>query len=271
MFVALPVFINVSSAEVRVVTNAEPQSVFCGENRNIAVQFRNLSNTLAEVNLHTRVYQASSASAAVVSEAPWKKLQILPGQTVFDSARVSFPSVRGETLFLVQWLDGTNLIIGTTPVWVYPPEILKELKTLANERTIGLLDPSGQLKSVFTKAQIEFTDLEDSGFEHFDGALAIVSSLRAKDELLHNLASQVALAARKGTAVIWITPVRRASRKLTPSFYTVPEGKGGVVVVKPELVVDLQGNPRSQMNLIELARLALHPEPAKLPGLENDD
>ena len=36
--------------------------------------------------------------------------------------------------------------------------------------------------------------------------------------------------------------------KIWPSFYTVPENTNAVVMVHPELVADLPGNPQSQLN-----------------------
>ena len=51
------------------------------------------------------------------------------------------------------------------------------------------------------------------------------------------------------------------------SFYTVPEGKGTVVVAQASLTQRLPESPEDQLNLIQFARLALHPKPAHLPYL----
>jgi hypothetical protein len=47
----------------------------------------------------------------------------------------------------------------------------------------------------------------------------------------------------------------------------VPEAKGVVVVVQPDLVADFSENPKSQLNLIYFCKLALHPAPWALPNL----
>ena len=43
-----------------------------------------------------------------VGEAAWKRLQVLPRQTVLESAQLNFPPVNAETLFLIQWIASSN-------------------------------------------------------------------------------------------------------------------------------------------------------------------
>jgi hypothetical protein len=71
--------------------------------------------------------------------------------------------------------------------------------------------------------------------------------------------------AKKGAAVVWIQPPPEKRDKLTPSFYSVPESTNAVVVVQPELVANLPDNPQAQLNLIYFCKLALQPEPFRLP------
>jgi hypothetical protein len=45
----------------------------------------------------------------------------------------------------------------------------------------------------------------------------------------------------------------------------VLEGKAAVVIVQADVIANLPENPQAQLNLIQFARLALHPAPPRLP------
>jgi hypothetical protein len=79
------------------------------------------------------------------------------------------------------------------------------------------------------------------------------------------LAGHVKALALKGAGVVWIQPPPEQREHLKPSFCTVLEAKGAVVVAQAGLVASLTDNPEAQLNLIQLARFALHPEPLRLP------
>jgi hypothetical protein len=215
--------------------------------------------------LRTRLYQASSATAAPLGETPWKKLTVLAGQTVLESAVLAFPPVKAETRFLVQWLDGTNKVIGVTEVLVYPPDLLKDLKPIADEAPIGVVDPQNQLKPLLKASAVEYQDLEDSGLEAYSGKLAIVGPFQSRAQMREDLPDRVKALALKGVALVWIQPPPEKRQNLQPSFYTLLEGKGAVVISQADLITSLAESPQAQLHLIQLARLALHPEPARLP------
>jgi hypothetical protein len=83
----------VAYGQLELVTNKEAQCVFAGDTRNISVMFHNPGGQGFNDEIRARIFQTSSATAAQLSEAPWKKLQVLPGQTVLESAQLGFPSV----------------------------------------------------------------------------------------------------------------------------------------------------------------------------------
>jgi hypothetical protein len=270
---ALPVLLlatlDVTAAPdpLEVLADNETQYTFTGEGRQISVRFRNPSASPVTTDLHTRLHQASSATTAPLGEAPWKKLTVLPGQTVLEAAAMTFPPVKAETRFLVQWLDGTNQVIGVTEVLGYPPDLLKELKPLAGDDPLGVLDPQNQLKPLLKAAAVEFQDLEDTGLENYHGKLAIIGPFQSRGQMRENLPNSLKALARKGVAVVWLQPPPEKRQELKPTFYTALEGKGAVVVVQAELVADLAEKPQAQLNLIQVARLALHPEPLQLPQM----
>ena len=260
-------------AQVQLVPDRDPQRVFVGEARQIATVWHNDGNLLYEGEIHARILQTSPATAVQVSEAPWKKLQVLPQQTILESASMDFSAVKAETRFLVQWLENTNHVIGRTEVWVYPTNLLAELKPLAGDEPLGVFDPLNQLKPLLKNLKIDFVNLENSDLENFSGKLAVIGPFQSKVQMRDGLAKQIQALAKKGVALVWLqpppepSPSRRAREKLQPSFYSVLENTNVVVVVQPDLVADLPDNPQSQLNLIFFCKLALHPQPLALTDL----
>jgi hypothetical protein len=255
-------------AQLQVLPDKEPQRVFAGDGRRIAVLFHNAGGSLVTANLRTRLYQTSSATAVLLNEAPWKKLEVLPGQTVIESTPLTFPAVKAETRFAVQWVEGTNKLAGTTEVLVYPPDLLKDLKPLVGEEPLGVFDPHNQLKSLLKAAAVEFQDLEDTGLENYHRKLAIIGPFQSKAQMPVEAGDKIKKMATSGVAVVWMQPPPEKRQELKPSFYTVPEGKGSVVVVQADLIANLPENPQAQLSLIHFARLAVHPEPPRLPYLQ---
>lgn len=255
-------------AQLEVVPDALPQAVFFGDARPIRATFRNADAKPVDIEARVKIFQTSSATAGCVSESSWKKLQVLAGQTVIESASLKLSAVKAETRFVVQWLENTNKVIGTTDVLVYPTNLLEELKLLiGDEESLGVFDPSGQLKPLLKKAKVGFVDLGDAALENYRGKLAIFGPFQSKAQMQEDLPPRIQTIARKGVAVVWLRPPLEKHDKLQPSFYSVLENQIATVVVQPDLVANLAENPRSQLNLVYFCKLALHPEPAQLPDL----
>lgn len=252
-------------AQLQLVPDNEPQRVFAGEARQVATVWHNGGYQMFASEIRARILQTSSATAVQVSEAPWKKLQVLPLQTVLESAQLDFPAVKAETKFLVQWLENTNRVIGKTEVLVYPTNLLADLKLLAGDEALGIFDPQNQLKPLLKNLKLSFTDLENSGLEYFSGRLAIIGPFQSQAKMREGLAGQIQSLAKKGVAIVWIQPPPEKRNKLAPSFYSVPESTNTVVLVQPELVANLADKPQAQLNLIYFCKLALQPEPLRLP------
>lgn len=261
-FVAIPAFPGTNPA---LVEQAAPQRVFGGGQRPISVMWNNHSDSEVNAAISTRLYQASSSTAVLLREASWKTLQILAGQTVAETAILDLPAVRAETHFLVQWLQASNIVSGTTEILVYPTNQLEELGRLADGGRVGVFDPQNRLKPLLRALPVDFADLEANDSKAFSGRLAIFGPFDAKSEVRQELPSVIETLANRGVSVVWILPA--AESMLKPSFYPVPMGKGVVLVAQSELVAQLEQRPQSQLNLIELCRQALHPKPFTLPLL----
>jgi hypothetical protein len=259
----------VARAQLEIITNPAPQCLFFGTAKTISATFHNPGDQDFRNEISTRIYQASSATAAPLAERPWKELHVLPRQTVLESARLDFPPVKAETRFVVQWLENSNHVIGRTEVLVYPANLLDELKLMVDESelNLGLLDPHHHLKPALQHSAIKFVDLEETEMDAFSGKLAIVSQIQPDDPEWRGLSGRIARLAQKETRVIWIQLPPPKRDKIWPSFFIVPENTNAVVMVHPGLVADLPDNPQAQLNLIYFCRIALNPRPVTLPDL----
>jgi hypothetical protein len=253
-----------TAATVTLVAQAEPQKLFGGGQRPVSVMWRNFGDRTANVPIFTRLYQTSSSTAIPLSETNWKTLEILAGQTVLETAMLDLPAVRAETRFLVQWLQASNIVLGNTEVWIYPTNQLDELRVLADGTPLGIFDPHNRLKPLLHAVNVDFADIETIGSREFSGHLAIFGPFESKVEVREELPTVIESLARRGVSVVWIFPALEPMLK--PSFYLVPIGKGVVVVAAHYLSARLDQRPESQLNLVELCRLALHPKPFSLPS-----
>lgn len=261
---------SVASAQSRLLLESAPQCVFSGQARSIATVWHNPGEAISEAEIRARLLQTSSATAARLEDKFWKKLEMLPGQTVLETAPVDFPVVNSETTFLIQWLTDTNLVSGQTEVLVYPTNLLSELKLLLHGEMVGVLDANGVLKPSLKQNGVGFLDLEEMALEDFSGKLAIIGPFQSKAQMREGLAQTIQRIARKGVAVVWIQPPPDSKDEIKPSFYLVPEGKGAVVVVQSDFIANFSENPKSQLNLIHFCKLALHPAPLPLPDFSSE-
>lgn len=266
IFLLVP--LNISRASLlELVHVTEPTCVFFGPGRAISLTLRNTGEQEYAGAIRARIFQTTSSTAVSLGESAPRTLRVLSGQTVLETTAVDFPAVRAETKFLLQWLEGSNHVLGTTEVWVYPTNLLTELGRLAKQEPIGVFDPLNQLKPLLRSASAEVTDLENGEIEQFSGKLAIFGPFGSPEPAPDQFAERIRAMWKRDIAVVWVRPPAPKPASLQPSFYSVPEKQAAVVVVQPMLVSDLPSNPLAQLNLIELCKLALHPRPPELPGL----
>lgn len=247
----------VTFGQLEVQPQDEPQGIFGGDSRLVSVTFHNPSAKDLETEIHVRLFQASSATAVLVEDLPWKKLRVLGGQRVIESARLPILAVKGETRFVAQWVEASGRIIGKTDLLAYPSDLLGALKPVLADDPIGLWDPEDELKTFLKSKGLNCVDMEDSGLETFHGRLAIISPSRSKS-LDSDFRAKVKGLARSGVAVVWLQPALPPNQ-LTPSFYAVQEGTGRLVMAQHGLTANLSQTPQSQLNLLGLVRFALQP------------
>lgn len=270
--VSIPMLPGTLCAQLEFKPSGAQQTVFAGDNRPVTVEFHNPAQQPTETALRTQLYQAGSATIIRLGDPrDWKKLEVLPGQTVLESTPLDFPSVREATPFLVQWLDEKSTVLGKTLVMVYPTNILRELIPLAGNKPLGIFDPHDMLKPLLKRLDVEFEDLALAGVASFSGRLAIIGQFESKDEMDDDLSDRIRKLAKRGKAVVWLQAPAKKHGKILPTFYSVPEGSNATVIVQPEMVVDLPENPQAQLNLIFFCQLALHPQAPVLPNPLRED
>lgn len=262
----LPAPFGRAATAPELVPATEPPRVFGGGSRTVPVRWRNGGDQPTSVALSMRIYQASSATAAPLTKTPWKELNLLPGQTVLESVTLDFPAVNAETEFLVQWLQNNSNVLGVTQVLAYPTNLVRELGVLAGAQPLGLYDPQNQLKPLLRMVNVEYIDLEQQGLEDFVGKLLVVGPFASREQVSGWLSERLWSQARRGAAAVWILPPPQSGEPIKPSFYTVLEGKGAIVVVQAAMIGDLEQNPQAQLNLVEFCRLAVKPQPLHLPS-----
>jgi hypothetical protein len=256
-----------ASAQLELVADPQMPAVCAGDARNIATVWHNAGDQAWSGEISAQIFQASSATAVPLGTTRWKYLEVLPRQTVLESARLDFPAVRAETKFIVRWVAETNRVLGTTSVMVYPTNLLGELKSLCRGDDLGLLDPNDELKPMFKQNGVEFLNLGETALEDFHGKLAVIGPFHSSSQMREGLAHSLRKIAAAGVAVVWLPPPPDPQAEITPSFYIVPVGKGAIVIVQPELVADFSKNPGSQLNLVHCCKLALNPEPFSISQL----
>ncbi|MGO9243149.1 MAG: hypothetical protein ACLP0A_12700 [Verrucomicrobiia bacterium] len=236
-----------ATAQIELVPDADPPAVFASRPQNIHVALRNAGDTTVTSDVQTLLFQLTSATAVPIGNArPWKRLQILPRQTVLETLALEFPAVRSSSHFRVELLG-----IGSMEATVYPNDLLTRLNSLAGEQPLGVYDPDGQLKPLLKQAAVSVADFET---EPTDSKLAIVWSSAAV--LPESIASRV----KKGMSAVWI----RSST--IPTTYAVHQGAGVVVVAPASTLRGLADSPVPQLNLIRDAELALEPDALRLPS-----
>lgn len=240
-------FSSVAAGSVELVTDDTPQTVFAGQAVAIKALFRNSTDEPVEMEITTRLFQASAATMMPVGdERRWKRLQVLPKQTVVETVTLTIPEINVPTRFQVRWGD-----VGKTDVFVYPKGLLKGLKTLAGEQPLVVFDPDNKLKPLLKQDGVEFAEFDA---ETPDSRLAILCS--STSSLPQTVLSRI----KKGMAAVWFRP-----QKVTVA-YAVRVNAGVVIMAPLTSVSALAESPLAQVNLLRFAELALQPETLQLPS-----
>ncbi len=136
--------------ELEIPSEGEPQPVFADTPQEVSVVFRNATASRQVLSIAVRIFQMSSSTLMPIEKArPWKEIEILPGQTVLESAVVRLPPVKVATYFLIQWLGDDGQVLSKSRLFAVPKDIARSLSTITSNTTTGLLDPEDRIKPMF--------------------------------------------------------------------------------------------------------------------------
>lgn len=246
-------------AQLEIIPAKETPLLFAGKEQSIEIVFKNPTDKPILSEVHTQLFQASSASLMPTAPSKlWKQLQVLPRQTVIEKISVDVPAVRGITEFRVRFSEN-GIRIGNLKVRAVPGDLLKQLSDLTGKIPVGIFDPDNQLKPLLQKNKVEFQDLENgAGFDGFTGKLAIIGPFRSQNSVPANLQKRIAAQREKPLAILWIQPPESKSDPLLP-LYFVRNGQNNIAVVNATVIAGLAATPKSQLGLVHAAELALNP------------
>jgi hypothetical protein len=83
--------------------------------------------------------------------------------------------------------------------------------------------------------------------------------------------AEIVSVARRGIAVVWITPNPQKHSVLQPNFFLKPYDSGAIVFVQQQFVENFAENATSQWRLIEICRAATKPGRPGLPIIFSKD
>ena len=233
-------------AQLALVKQESTPQVFAGVQTNVRLLLQNPTDRLVEQNVRFRLFQLSSATRLPLGEPqPWKKLRVLPGQTIVEPFPFTAPEIRAPTAFEVE-LNA----VGRFTVLAYPPDLLKRLTTLAGDQPLGVFDPDNHLRFLLKKLHIEFADFETQL------ATCKLGILWPTDR---KLPESVTTRVQKGMAAVWVRNQKAAAG------YVTHQGAGTLVVMRADSVQHLESAPESQLNLLRFAELAVNPDERNEP------
>jgi hypothetical protein len=155
-------------AQVEFVPDGSTQVIFGGKPQAIAVRVHRAPSVEAvtddigesAVLVCFRLFQETSGTVVPVGPAkPWKVLRVLPGQTIVETASVGFPVVTRPIGGLVRWETEQGTGLGSTRVWIVPPNAFGEVKSLVGDLPLGVVGIPASLERLLEPAKVSVEDL----------------------------------------------------------------------------------------------------------------
>ncbi|HKX62803.1 MAG TPA: hypothetical protein VJS65_13180 [Verrucomicrobiae bacterium] len=250
-FFLLVSVLPLSGASVEILSTG-PQATFGGGLRLIEIILRNSARTNVQLHLRHQVLQVSSTIVAPWSEVlPVREVTVVSNQTVIERVEVAFPTVRAVSRFVIRLLDGRESL-GHIDVQVYPENLLSN--TLASAGAITLLSVTGELKEVI-ESGLTGIDPDSVPSQPARPRLLIVGPAFPEGFNASRIA-EVIERVKPATNVVLIFPGEAESSLIGPSFYPLRVNQGNLVCVRHDTLSNLKMDPRAQMRLARIIRLA---------------
>jgi len=257
-----------SQAQIECPSVTLPLLVFGGAARPVEWRACNAGTEERTVNLHFRLWQASSSTGMPVGELRnAKSVRILSGQTVIETVPVEFPAVQKATDFVVRWTEAGGKALSATRVLLLPADFLKQFSALTAGEPVVVFDPEQELGPLLERQGVAHVDLSDAPQAEAAHRLAVVGPFSYSSKETRSRPLELETLAKHYRAVVWVeAPSSRGSGPGSALRVIVRNGRT-VVVVPSAHVSNLSESAAAQWQLVQAATFALEPqlaEPAKL-------
>jgi len=187
-----------------------------------------------------------------------------------ENTLMEFPAVRTETAFVIQWLEDSGHILGTSSLLIYPTNLLQTLSALITETNLAVLDPDDQLRPLLDSQGVQFVDVAEPGLDKFTGKLVLIGPFRPTIQMTNDLAKQIEKVAGKGVSVVWLRMLPENAPKILPQVLSVQNCRmATIIVASADSIANLADSPRAQLNLIRFCKVALDPKRFGFPHFED--
>jgi len=238
-----------------IVFGGEPQTVSVRVHSRAAIDPVVTNSERKDVAVRFRLFQESSGVAVPLGPAqPWKRLSILPGQTLLETVSVEFPPVKRATDGLVRWETEEGQGLGSTRVRLVPTNLVAELKPLTSGGPMGVVNASTAMTGLFEGAGLAVEDLTDLP-QRQEAHVIVVMPGELVETQPALLARRIRSWVESGRTVLWF--------KSDPSAWTSTlaerrPGQGSLVTVDAGMVERLD-TAEAQWRLVNLVRWACRP------------
>src|SRR4051812_24629468 len=235
-----------------------PQVIFAGGKRRIETKFTNLTDTDLQLTLHSRLFQASSATIVPVDESKASRpITIASGQSLIERVEQSIPEVKSETLFVLYWSNRTQKI-GATFIRAIPTNVLSQLPQLNDGHAVALYDPGDALKSAFGASEtVAVKSVDDLASSESKLLIWLPEHARERraDESSIGVISALKKKAQNGGAIVRLNPAPVFPGEISGSTHTIQVGSGRIVCAYMPAITDYS-QAAAQLMLLRLSELA---------------
>lgn len=251
-------------AQVELLPASNPLLLFGGATRPVEGKAHNAGTEERTLDLHFRLWQASSSTALPVGETQSaKQVRILAGQTVVETIPIVFPAVQQATDLVVRWADGEGKALGATRVTLLPGDLLKQLGVLTAGQPVALFDPDKELGPLLERQGVAQVDLAEAPQADAERGLAVVGPFSFPPKTGSARPTEVENFAKRCRAMVWVeAPSPRGSGSGAVVRVLVRDGRT-VVVVPSTFLSNLSESASAQWQLVQAAAIALKPQLAQ--------
>jgi hypothetical protein len=235
--------------------------LFAGRQARIPITIRNSTEEPISASLEHRIYQASSAVAAPISEKAAFPVQTFPaGANVTASIAFVAPELRSITPFVVKISTAKDEVVGSVNFTVVPANLFARLKEM-DLKQIYLHEATPMIRPLLAETGVEVVDEESP-----ETSLVIVHLPGTEAEVNWR---DAASSSRAPTLFI-CGPGVTGAEKLLPAKLVQKEGRRALVL-QEWFVPGLKENALSQLRLLRAIQLLCKPDLELNPASQKTD